>query len=216
MPTAVQVDSGAVCRQVRAAVRINGLRGVPAGTFDVSTIGLDTDLESLGVDSIIVGALCVRAPSARRTVRARSACSSQCCVLVPCSCLQKYYAAHAAFSRPPSTRLAVCAHASDQRVCAHVAHRHSRLLEIYPLAIDPAAYRELRTPREIASHLQGLADAAPPAATSLHGRPADSSVPAEPTATVDEQSYADTLWGRGLDGVMDRAYKDGWSALWAK
>ena len=45
-------------RHVRAAVRTIGLRN--NSDFDVSTIGPDTDLEALGVDSLIVGDLHAR------------------------------------------------------------------------------------------------------------------------------------------------------------
>ena len=53
------LDSGAVTRLVRAAVRTQGLGG-PPGEFNVTTIMPDTDLEALGVDSIIVGDLHAR------------------------------------------------------------------------------------------------------------------------------------------------------------
>ena len=51
-------EVGSVTRHVRAAVRTIGLRS--NSDFDVSTIGPDTDLEALGVDSLIVGDLHAR------------------------------------------------------------------------------------------------------------------------------------------------------------
>ena len=55
-------DVESVCQHVREAVRAFGLKG--DSTFDVATIQADTDLEALGIDSMIVGNLCAQ-PSRR-------------------------------------------------------------------------------------------------------------------------------------------------------
>lgn len=130
------LDAGAVTRHVRAAVRSVGLRG--DGNFDVSTIGIDTDLESLGVDSMIVGDL------------------------------------------------------------------HARLLRAYGLPIDPAAYKTLTTPQDIANMLLEL---------RARVAPTNEAAAAVVEDTDQSKSYREIAWEKGLDGVFERASKDAWQAL---
>ena len=131
---------GPLTHYVRAAVRTVGLAG--AKDFDVSAIGMDTDLSELGVDSMIVGEL------------------------------------------------------------------HTRLLAAYGLAIDPSVYCALTTPRQISDmlrELQGSGEAQVAAEVSKAA-----AAPAPAVATT----YSETLRSKGLDGVIDRAYRDAWGALW--
>ena len=61
----------AVLRYAREGVVTVSVSGLASEPFDVATIGLDTDLEALGVDSMIVGNLCAaRMPEPSHSPRA--------------------------------------------------------------------------------------------------------------------------------------------------
>lgn len=142
-------QAGSVTRHVRAAIRTIGLRG--DGDFDVSTIGPDTDLEALGVDSLIVGDL------------------------------------------------------------------HARLKQAFGLTLEMRAYATLRTPRALSDALLELHHArGGDASTSTSSSTAP---PAEGTASATQEedapaaSYSEALWAKGVDGVLDKAYKDAWSLV---
>merc|ERR1711934_646016 len=98
------------------------------------------------------------------------------------------------------------------------ALQHSRLVGAFGLPIEPSIYRDLHTAREIARMLEALRDDNPVHQIgTTNSSSEDTHVEKTKAAAQADKavgSYADTFRTHGVDGVLDRAYSNAWSALW--
>ena len=76
-----------------------------------------------------------------------------------------------------------------------------------PLKIDPAVYKQCRTPSELARRLSAIAggESTDESAEKLE------TAAASPAASAPETSYSQALWNNGIDGLVDKASRDLWS-----